>query len=132
MSDFDVRYHLQRLEQYSGQKWSTVPSNLNTALAEVTRVKRARAAVLTTARTLRFVALMALACALLGVAQGVIGLGLFRTIGPVVALILGGLPTFATSFGVDLYLRVAVIGDMDRDLANTEAQYQKRLDEAIA
>jgi len=132
VSDFDIRYHRKMLERYSGKTWCVMPATVSTALAEVRRIERARSAVLTAAGTLRLVALMALACVLMGLVQGIIGLGLFLTVGPVVALILGGLATFAPALGMDLYLRVAVIGDMDTRLSAAEECYRQRLNEVIA
>jgi hypothetical protein len=122
VSTWDIDYHRKRLEEASGHAWAPSADDISGASANVKASRNVRAAVVGATRMLRSTTFVALGCVLVGIAQGVIGLGLFATSGPVVALILGGLAVFAASLGFDLWIRVNVLSRAERTLAAAEAQ----------
>lgn len=124
-----IDYHLKQIASYSKMKYGPVPETIGTASGEVQRIRRVRGSILATANALRFVTWWSLSCVLLGIGQGVIGFGLFDTLGPVVALVLGGLAVFTGALIGDLYVRFTLLNRIDAELTVAEAMYEKRLEE---
>jgi hypothetical protein len=77
VSTWDIDYHRKRLEEASGHAWAPSADDISGASANVKASRNVRAAVVGATRMLRSTTFVALGCVLVGIAQGVIGLGLF-------------------------------------------------------
>lgn len=129
MSNWDIDYHLQKLESYSSQKWAPLPPTMSSALAQLKAMQAALTMLKTAAMLLTVMTFTGMCSIGMGVTVGI--LGIYRTVGPTVAFILGGLAVFAASLAVRLVLAIRYIPRFEGNVAASEEFYQQALDKAV-